>query len=243
MKWKTLFKKNSNKEKESKTKEGIIKGNESNVENVIDKEALQNTGVSLVEDKMVLATVTPIVEINRIENQPSIRKRCMEEVENKKFDFHTVTYDTIDIEQVKEFITQVSNSTKDIKCYYGMFERLRDQNLTLQVSELTKNIQEIYHDIDRIEDELSLLKQKESKLIIFFIQYTDVINDTNERKLKGDEFQKVKDELEPQINQFNDERKQFLKEKKLLNQKILGVMKKVEAFYESYKNIINSIKI
>lgn len=122
-------------------------------------------------------------------------------------------------------------------------EKLRDKDkMVNEAEELFNKVLMIDSQFNQLKEEVYNFRKKDQALRKKIMDYTQVVKQINEKKLQGEEFEKVKQALTPRIQAVNQERDMFLKEEqeinerlKLFNQQMIQTCKACQQLAEKIK--------
>lgn len=112
-----------------------------------------------------------------------------------------------------------------------------------EIKELKQSWLRLKEKQERVKTITDAFMEKDHTLREQILTYSEVVKQINEKKLKGAEFQKVKDSLSPKLEQLNQERETFLKEEQIVNGEINELLQEMGVEYDCIKKIAIKIKV
>lgn len=111
-----------------------------------------------------------------------------------------------------------------------------------QVVGLCDQAEEMTRQLEELKATVQVFRQKDEKLRKQILDYTQVVKQVNEKKLQKEEFERIKQVLEPQIQKVNKSRELFLKEEKEINEKLQAFNQEMLRTCKACQEVAKKIK-
>lgn len=210
---------------------------EEDVSEVIETEEIKTTSIAVEEpvaEELPLMEEPLIAEVKEEIVTPQEKQRILGITKSQE-----VTYESFfeseqiqHLEELRSFTSKVWNSEQVARQF---------PSLVAFTNQLGSSMEQIVPTLTALQEEVQQFRQKDVNLRTIIENYTKVITEINNKKLKDNEFQQVKEKLEPQLDAIKKQREDFLVQEKTINTKINVTIKELDKMYALGKEIATKL--